>query len=93
MSRMMLTDCTPEAAKTATEKEDNPARHMDKSGQGPKRAVAKAGALPLRIQPDIHNTEDSSSKRPVARVMQLYKAAPSAQCCGGILCCRAKVIS
>jgi hypothetical protein len=41
---------------------------MDESGQGPKKAVAQAIAPLLKIQPSIHNTEESSSKRPVARV-------------------------
>jgi hypothetical protein len=45
------------------EKQDDPGRRMDESGQAPKRAMAR----PLKIQPGIQSTEDSSSKRPVAR--------------------------
>ncbi len=70
----MLTDATPGAADPAAEdkaKADNPGRHMNESSQGSKRAVAKSVAQPLRIQSSIHNTEDSSSKRPVAKTMQL----------------------
>jgi hypothetical protein len=48
----------------------NPARRIDESGQGPKRAVDEAVAHLLKIQPGIHNTENSSSKR-VARIIQL----------------------
>jgi hypothetical protein len=44
-------------------KQDDPGRQMDESGQRSKRAIAR----PLKIQPGIHSTEDSSSKRPVAR--------------------------
>ncbi len=47
---------------------DYPTRHLDKSGQGPKRAVAEAVAHLLIIQPGIHNTVEPSSKRPFARV-------------------------
>jgi hypothetical protein len=55
---------------------DNPTRRMDESGQGLKRAVTIAVALPLRVQPGIHMTEVSSSKRIVARVLQLYMLCP-----------------
>jgi hypothetical protein len=42
---------------------------MDESGQGPKRAIAEAIALLLKIQPGIYSdTKETSSKRPVARV-------------------------
>jgi hypothetical protein len=37
---------------------------MDESGQGSKRAVAKAVPHSLKIRPDIHDTIESSSKRP-----------------------------
>jgi hypothetical protein len=47
------------------------ARRMDEFGQGPKRALAEAVAHPLKIQPGIHSTGDPSSKRPVARIVQL----------------------
>ncbi len=47
------------------------ARSIDESNQGPRRAVAIAIARPLRIQPGIHSIEDSSSKWPVNRIMQL----------------------
>jgi hypothetical protein len=41
--------------------------------QGPKKAVSEAIAHLLKIQLGIHSTEDSSSKRPVARIVRLYK--------------------
>ncbi len=48
---------------------DDPTRSMDESGQGPKRAVAVAVPCPLGIQPKIRSTENSSSKKPAARVV------------------------
>jgi hypothetical protein len=50
---------------------DDPTRRMDESGQGPKRAVAVAVPCPLGIQPKIRSTENSSSKKPAARVVRL----------------------
>jgi hypothetical protein len=48
---------------------------MDESGQGPKRAVVKVVACPLRIQLCIYsNTKESSSKRPIARARCSYKS-------------------
>ncbi len=68
-----MTGATSEAKDLASKDEvkgNNSARQMDESGLGPKRAVAEAKAIarPLKNQPGIHSTEDSSSKRPVARV-------------------------
>jgi hypothetical protein len=39
-------------------------KRKDESGQGPKRAVAKAVAHSLKIRPAHNNTIESSSKRP-----------------------------
>jgi hypothetical protein len=72
MLRMMST--MPGASDPASEdrvKTDDLSKLMDESGQGPKRAEAKAIACLLRIQPSIQSTEGSSSKRPVAKTLQL----------------------
>jgi hypothetical protein len=53
-----------------------PRQRMDKSGQGPKRAIAGHIAHLLEVQPSICSTEDSSSRRPIARVLQLSKLRP-----------------
>jgi hypothetical protein len=42
--------------------------------QGTKRAVTETIAHLLKIQPSIHNTTESSSKRPVARAICGYKS-------------------
>jgi hypothetical protein len=71
MLRTMMMSATSEAEVLTGESEakrDDSSRQIDESGRGPKRAVAKAIARFLKIQPGIHGTEDSSSKRPVARV-------------------------
>jgi hypothetical protein len=95
MLKMMMTDATPGVADPAAEHEakvENPARCIDESDQGSRRAVAVAVAHLLRIQPGIHHTQDSSSKRPVARIMQQYcivETMPSARCYGS---CRVKTM-
>jgi hypothetical protein len=74
MLNIMMGGATPRAADPAAEmrrRQTSSTRHMDKSGQGPKRAIGEAVAHLLKIQPGIHNTVESSSNRPVARVVQL----------------------
>jgi hypothetical protein len=61
------TDSTAKGSRAGTG--TTPTRCMDKSVQGPKRAVSIA--RPLGVQSGIPNTEDSSSKWPAARVVQL----------------------
>jgi hypothetical protein len=55
------------SCRTSSQRWMTPTRHMDESGQGPKRVVDEAVAHLLKIHPGIHNTEDFSSKRPVLR--------------------------
>ncbi len=53
----MMTITTLRAADAAAKGESRmkaSKRYMDKSGQGPRRAVAKAVARPMGIQPDIN---------------------------------------
>ncbi len=46
---------------------------LDYAQPGTKEAICEAIAHLLKIQPGIHSTEDSSSKRPIARIVRLYK--------------------
>jgi hypothetical protein len=73
---MVKTSTTSEAEDSTSKDEAKgcSCRQMDESVQRPRRAVAKAVAHPLRIQPGIHGTEDSSSNRPVARARCSYKS-------------------
>jgi hypothetical protein len=65
---MMMAVAMPQAAAHPPRvRTTTPARRMDKSSQGLKRAIAEAVARLLKIQPGIYNTVESS-KRPVARV-------------------------
>jgi hypothetical protein len=68
--------CRPSADPAAKDEMTGmtPAGCIEVSGQGPKRAIDIA--RPLRIQPGINNTEDSSSRRPVAKVVQPQKLQP-----------------
>jgi hypothetical protein len=67
-------------------------RHMDESGQGPKRAVAEAVVHLLKIQPGIHSTEDSSSKGKLLGYDAAVKAMPSIQCYGSVASLRATMM-
>jgi hypothetical protein len=65
MLRRMIMKATPGAADSAAKgegKADNSCQAHDESGQGPRRAVAKAIARPLRIHPSIDNTAGFSSR-------------------------------
>jgi hypothetical protein len=49
-------------APKAEDKEADPLQNMNKSGQGPRRAIAEAIASPLGVQPSINNAVLLSSK-------------------------------
>ncbi len=49
---------------------------MEKSGQGPKGAIAVALARPLEAQPGIYRLQTSPPNSPVAKVLQLSKLGP-----------------
>ncbi len=72
MSGTKMTSATSEAVVPSGE-----GQRTDESGQGPRRAVAEAVVRPLGVQPCMYITsEESSSKRPVARARCSYKLRP-----------------
>jgi hypothetical protein len=67
---MMIMDAMQGAVDLAAEGKAKmtSARRMDKTNQGPKRAVAEAIDHPQQFQPGTYSAGDSSSKGPIARI-------------------------